>query len=143
MCLQAAASLKPCFVDFPALSVEEIRSAYVRRYEDRHRIELDVPGCECSLPYKHDPNQTAICQCKLPPCAVSAFKHLQTQQIAHKNSISTLETTIEQIRTAMPTTKPFTEYITETAPTSCLGPSTLQNDVRGWLAGKERSNDAS
>ncbi|KAF8593197.1 hypothetical protein BDV93DRAFT_566806 [Ceratobasidium sp. AG-I] len=136
----AETTLKPCFIDFPAPSEEVIRSSHLWSYDSRDRIELNVPGCECSIPFFCNPSELATCQCKLPPCAVSAFKQLQIQQRTHKNNISALESTIEQIQVAMSHPKPTAKNTSKAVPTPSSRFSTLQDDVRNWLGSKRRDN---
>ena len=119
------------------LSDQELQKFHYDSYGARNRIELNVPGCECSVTYS--PNSRYECQCKLPPCAISAFKHLQVQQQAYKSNISTLETTVEHIQMAMSKFRSTAELTTEISLTSHMQSGALQDDVREWLAGKTRS----
>lgn len=121
-------SFKPCFIDLPTPSVQEIQNSYCY-YGDRYRINLNVPDCKCSAYGRH-------CQCKLPACAISAFEQLQTQQLAHKTNISALEATIEQIQVAISPPKLTAEPTTENAPTVGLRSGTLRDDLRNWLIGR-------
>ncbi|KAF8599384.1 hypothetical protein BDV93DRAFT_546949 [Ceratobasidium sp. AG-I] len=114
-------------------STETLQSSYSYSSFDGKRIMLSVPGCECKVHYSDGSKN--ICPCKLPPCAVSAFKELQTQQLAHKGNIFVLSRTVEQMQAAMSSLKPTAGHITETEPYSSIRSSSLKEDVQKWLLG--------
>jgi hypothetical protein len=68
-------------------------------------IELQVADCRCKsfLNPRQDPttgewiSERHIIPCRLPSCAVQAFKHLQKEQIAYAERVERLEALIEQI----------------------------------------------
>lgn len=126
-CFQGEMIFKPGFIGFPERSPQELLSNHFYRCEKRNKIELDVTDCECSM---IDPlGNKMVCQCKLPPCAVSAFKQLQTQQTIHKRNMSALKTTIDQVQAAMSNPKAAVESVLTLHTRS----GTLQDDVRRWL----------
>ncbi|KAF8599379.1 hypothetical protein BDV93DRAFT_560462 [Ceratobasidium sp. AG-I] len=126
----AEPALQPCFTGFPAPSAQTMQSPYASGRGKR--IYLDVPGCDCSGP-PSDGSKT-VAQCKLPPCAISAFNHLQAQQLVHKSNISALETTTEQIQNAITTLQTTTKHAIETIPPAHIQISSLREDVQKWLA---------
>ena len=132
---QAEPSVKPCFIDI--LGPDECQN-YVSLLAGTTR---KVPGCRCQTWSKtpsegSDSNMSAAWRCKLPPCAVSAIRYLQTQQVAHKNKLAKLETTIEQIRAdrspPMPVPQPCSYNFAQVG--------YVHEEVRKWLAhGKGRA----
>lgn len=63
---------------------------------------LKVPDCACS--FDDGASTPSRYECKLPACAVAAFKNLQIQQIAHTNSITNLEQSIDILNASLATT---------------------------------------
>lgn len=118
--------MKPCFID------TSTPGAYSNAQYDNQTqmIELMAPDCECSTIFDWG---FASRPCKLPPCAVSAFKHLQNQQLVHTNNIATLETTIDQLQAARTPNPESEPDLVESS--SQFG--TVQEEVRRWMAGRE------
>lgn len=124
--------LKPCFVG--------MRTPSAYWYDSKpDKIEIAVPGCECKAWYAAlgvpPPSKNGIvsCQCKVPPCVVSAFKQLQTQQIAFNDDISKLETTIEHIQMSLDSPTSASASIIEPDLDGALHTQTIQEDVHNWL----------
>ena len=122
---------RPFFVNAPELSVNELTAYCSSLTSINPKIEVPVLDCDCKLVDKYR-LQTA-CKCKLPPCAVTAFKELQTQQLAHKSNISVLKTTVEQMQATLASFKPIAVQPTATTPPSTRTSSFLQDDVKRWL----------
>ncbi|KAF8593196.1 hypothetical protein BDV93DRAFT_588022 [Ceratobasidium sp. AG-I] len=112
------------------LSVNELTAYCSNLTSINPKIEVPVSDCDCKLVDKYRLEST--CKCKLPPCAMTAFKELQTQQLAYKSNISALETTIEQMQITLSSFK-FIAELTETTPPPPPTSSSLQGDVKRWL----------
>lgn len=102
------------------------------------RIAVPVPGCECESQYgSENPRAVQACKCKLPPCAFTAFKNLQTIQSTHNSDIANLGTTLEQVQTTL------LSLTTAPKPYGGLDPDepnetrSAQEEVRKWLASVE------
>ncbi|KAF8596255.1 hypothetical protein BDV93DRAFT_611007 [Ceratobasidium sp. AG-I] len=127
---------KPNFVHAPDLSTAEMFVYCSNPYGSICKIELPVLDCDCKADRpKWGPQSPCIC--KLPPCAVSAFKHLQIQQLAHKSDISVLKHTIEQMQVVTASLKPTDEPTKDTTAPSLIVSSTLQDDVKRWLVSQQ------
>lgn len=64
-----------------------------------------VPGCACR--FDNGAPTPSRYNCRLPSCAVAAFKNLQVQQIAHTNSIVNLEQSMNKLSASLaPTSTP-------------------------------------
>ncbi|CAE7125787.1 unnamed protein product [Rhizoctonia solani] len=92
---------KPCFVDAPPPG--QTRKGTV---EDVTMIELVVADCQCKTYLNPRPSptsgelvvsQTHQVPCRLPSCAVQAFKHLQKEQIAYAERVDRLEALLEKM----------------------------------------------
>ncbi|CAE6349305.1 unnamed protein product [Rhizoctonia solani] len=91
---------KPCFVDAPPPG--QTRKG---RVEDVTMIELVVADCQCKTYLNPRPNpvsgefvsQTHQVPCRLPSCAVQAFKHLQKEQIIYAERVDRLEALLEKM----------------------------------------------
>ena len=116
----------------PELSAAELCQYWSRTNITQYRVELPVLDCDCKVSY-NNAAQVVSCKCKLPPCAVSAFKQLQTQMLSHRSDISALKGTIEQIQVAATSPKPVAERATDIEPPRPIVSSTLQADVKRWL----------
>jgi hypothetical protein len=67
---------------------------------------LRVPGCNCRV---SNPNGTTYEKekCTITPCAATAFKNLQIQQLAHANSIASLKSSVNKLAASItPIPKP-------------------------------------
>ncbi|KAF8596249.1 hypothetical protein BDV93DRAFT_611003 [Ceratobasidium sp. AG-I] len=95
---------------------------------------LYVPGCGCA-PEKSQGS------CTLSPCVARAFKHIQTQQIAHDTSVSKLETTMEQVQATLTplTTAPEPHIQLDLNQPDRTG--NVQEEVRKWLTGVENPTE--
>ncbi|KAF8599369.1 hypothetical protein BDV93DRAFT_526161 [Ceratobasidium sp. AG-I] len=129
-CIEA--SIKPCFIDVATPETHD-RS---HRKSTTGMIELSGDDCTCrfepgqwwtgrELVYGEEP-----CRCKLPACAVRAFKGLQTQQVAHTNSIAHLESVITQLQTPP---APPPESPTKSASPELTASKSIHEEVRSWL----------
>ncbi|KAJ1311821.1 hypothetical protein OPQ81_010282 [Rhizoctonia solani] len=59
---------------------------------------LAVPGCKCCFTCN---GTTVDKKCAVTPCAISAFKNIQVQQLAHTSRISDLESSVERLNTSI------------------------------------------
>ncbi|KAG8715446.1 hypothetical protein FRC11_004106 [Ceratobasidium sp. 423] len=91
---RAKAHPKPCFIEAPPPG--QAREGTI---DDVGMIELVVADCQCKtyLNPRRNPlsgelvSQTHQVPCRLPSCAVQAFKHLQKEQIAYAERVDRLE----------------------------------------------------
>ncbi|CEL57957.1 hypothetical protein RSOLAG1IB_02702 [Rhizoctonia solani AG-1 IB] len=91
---------KPCFIEAPAP-----RQAREGTINDVTMIELVVADCQCKTylnPHRNPHSGEVVYQthqvpCKLPSCAVQAFKYIQKEQIAYAERVDRLEALLERI----------------------------------------------
>ncbi|KAF8594460.1 hypothetical protein BDV93DRAFT_611864 [Ceratobasidium sp. AG-I] len=125
-------STKPCFISTTTPKTHDV----LQLNSKTGMIELPVDDCTCGyatgtwIRGKYAPHQGKQCICRLPACAVRAFKNLQIQQIAHANSIAHLESLIPEIQT--PQAPPFENHA-EFASPHPTGSDFIQEEVRKWL----------
>ncbi|KAF8599371.1 hypothetical protein BDV93DRAFT_609331 [Ceratobasidium sp. AG-I] len=133
--LAASVSMKPSFIN--AVTPETHDRCY--RNSTTGIIELSVDDCTCKTESPRVlPGQPQIIRlteprhiCKLPACAVLAFKDLQTQQVAHAHDITQLQTAIAQIRA--PPEPPFLDITGDSMLPQSTPSESIQGDVRKWL----------
>ncbi|CAE6490634.1 unnamed protein product [Rhizoctonia solani] len=97
---RAKAHPKPSFIEAPPPG--QAREGTI---EDVSMIELVVADCRCKtyLNPRRNPlsgelvSQTHQVPCRLPSCAVQAFKHLQKEQIAYAERVDRLEALLERM----------------------------------------------
>ncbi|CAE6393453.1 unnamed protein product [Rhizoctonia solani] len=97
---RAKAHPKPCFIDSPPPG--QTRKGTV---DDVTMIELVVADCQCKtyLNPRTNPlsgelvSQAHQVPCRLPSCAVQAFKHLQKEQIVYAERVDRLEALLEKM----------------------------------------------
>ncbi|CAE6432475.1 unnamed protein product [Rhizoctonia solani] len=97
---RAKAYPKPCFIEAPPPG--QAREGTVN---DITMIELVVADCQCKtyLNPRRNPlsgelvSQTHQVPCRLPSCAVQAFKHLQKEQIVYAERVDRLEALLEKM----------------------------------------------
>ncbi|CUA77420.1 hypothetical protein RSOLAG22IIIB_02433 [Rhizoctonia solani] len=82
---------QPSFLDIEVTK----KVTYNTGGKPRIQVGLPVPGCSCS--YKELFGPKSSCPCMLPACAVSAFKHIQVEQLAHKRSITDLQSSVSEL----------------------------------------------
>ncbi|KAF8596248.1 hypothetical protein BDV93DRAFT_528186 [Ceratobasidium sp. AG-I] len=87
---------------------------------------LQVPGCKCAPRYSGE-------ACIISPCGAKAFKHLQTQQLAHKSNISKLETTMERVNITLLSLTAAPEPHMQSDSNEPSQTGSVQEEVRKWL----------
>ncbi|KAF8599378.1 hypothetical protein BDV93DRAFT_609335 [Ceratobasidium sp. AG-I] len=126
-------SMKPCFINTATPETHDDG----QRTLDTVVIELAVDDCTCQFQPRPVWNgcqwvlqKKKQCICKLPACAVRAFKDLQTRQIAHASSIAQLESVVTQLQTppAPPPQDPA-DYMSAEP----IASESIQEEVRKWL----------
>ncbi|KDN44050.1 hypothetical protein RSAG8_05782, partial [Rhizoctonia solani AG-8 WAC10335] len=63
-------------------------------WSSQHSYNVEIPSCKCHFTYHGDPRDR---KCSMPSCVISAFKGVQTQQLAHANRISDLESSMKKL----------------------------------------------
>lgn len=96
-------------------------------------LRLQVPGCVCKVDYGSGNIQDCIC--KLQPCTIRAFKNLQTLQLTHTNTISKLETTMEQFQVALSSLGTSPGPHIELDSDGAVYTGFVQEEVHKWLVG--------
>ncbi|KAF8599375.1 hypothetical protein BDV93DRAFT_526164 [Ceratobasidium sp. AG-I] len=126
-------SMKPCFINTATPETHDDG----QRTLDTVVIELAVDDCTCEFQprpvwsgFKWVQQNKTQCICKLPVCAVRAFKDLQTRQVAHANSITHLESVVTQLQT--PPAPPPQDLADFASPEPTASES-IQEEVRKWL----------
>lgn len=95
-------AFKPCFVNVPPPGIPR-----TGKIEELDMIELQVADCRCKTFLNPRMDSTSgewiserhIIPCRLPSCAIQAFKQLQKEQIAYAERVERLEALIEQVTT--------------------------------------------
>ncbi|KAF8599382.1 hypothetical protein BDV93DRAFT_609338, partial [Ceratobasidium sp. AG-I] len=123
----ATPSMKPSFIN---TTIPETHHCS-RRNPGSYIVELPVNSCTCTSTSGYLSNgayhKGGTVECKLPACAVRAFKDLQTRQVAHANSIAHLEAVITQLQTPP---APPPESPTNSASPELTASESIQEEVR-------------
>lgn len=127
--------MQPCFVNTAIPSVHDC-------WPTNNETLIQLPVADCARKYKSRWTGESISGvpqyeekaivCKLPACAVRAFKELQTQQLAHVTSIAQLETAVIQLQTPPP---PPINPLKESTSDQHAGSESIQEEVLKWLGG--------
>ncbi|KAH7345361.1 hypothetical protein B0J17DRAFT_639598 [Rhizoctonia solani] len=83
-----------------SFSSVELHGTYNWRSKYGYRIE--IPSCRCRLIDQCGVEQPDW-SCALYPCAISALKDIQAQQLAHANGISSLELSVKKLNATIAT----------------------------------------
>lgn len=119
--------MKPCFIN------TSTPDAYDSQQQNLETglIELGVDDCTCKIEQNVRGNIRVLrYRCNLPACAVRAFKGLQTQQVAHANSIAQLESAVMQLQAPPAPSPPESLAVPMFQPTTS---ESIQEEVRKWL----------
>ncbi|KAG8692525.1 hypothetical protein FRC11_003556, partial [Ceratobasidium sp. 423] len=80
----------------PLFSGVELGGTY--KWGPAYGYGIEAPGCECHFINNDQEDKR---RCAMVPCTISAFQHIQAQQLAHARRISSLESSIKRLSSSV------------------------------------------